>query len=81
MSGSRTKWLRREADGLGLQPRGWRKLKRAWSRTPRPERQDFSVLEEVALLRRIDKAWLEEKLRGLPREKLEALYRKVTKKK
>ena len=81
MSGSRTKQLRREARGLGLQPRGWRNLKRAWSRTPRPERSQFDAFEEVAILRGVDKARIEGRLRKLPREKLEALYRKVTGKK
>lgn len=78
MSGSRTKKLRKAAEGLGLQPRGWRNLKRAWTGTPRPERRRFDVVQVAHGLHLQDRARLEAYLRKLPRGKLEALYRKVT---
>lgn len=78
MSGSRTKQLRKAAEGLGLQPRGWRNLKRAWTGTPRPERRNFDVVAAVSRLHALDRTRLEAYLRTLPRSKLEALYRRMT---
>jgi hypothetical protein len=78
MSGSRTKQLRKAADGLGLQPRGWRNLKRAWNETPRPGRRNFDVVAVASQLHALDRARLEAYLRKLPRSKLEALYRRMT---
>jgi hypothetical protein len=67
MSGSRAKKLRKalEETAISLLPQGWKKLKRAWTRTPRPERQSFDVTREVLALRRADEAtvrkWLDKK--------------------
>lgn len=80
MSGSRTKTLRRElaAAGQAVTRQGWRCLKRDWTALSRPEKSKTTVVDLVAGLKARDQAKLENRLRLLPRKRLEKLYQTVT---
>lgn len=82
MSGKRAKQLRREMLDVGgdLDSRGWRSLKAAWTRTPRPDRRRFSVLDFIGDLRIARRELLEAHLRAMPQGRLERLYDRVVRK-
>jgi hypothetical protein len=80
MSGSRAKALRRGLldTGITVTRQGWRRMKRDWTTLSRPERGTATEADLVDGPKRRDAKKLEGRLRGLPRERLEALYREVT---
>jgi hypothetical protein len=58
---------------FNLTLRGWRKLKRRWRDTPRPEREFFVVSREATFLRNEDAQRLVGKMSPKQRDQLEEL--------
>jgi hypothetical protein len=79
MSGSRAKALRRamEETRIKLLPRGWRRLKRAWNETPRPERRSFDVAATVRSLRGEDESLVRKWLSSKPAGYVKALKKRI----
>lgn len=78
MRGSRVAKLKREALSIGATRRGWRKLKRAWTTTPRPERRDFDAVVALFRLQWWDPAKLKAWLGKQPQHILERLHKTLT---